>query len=191
MHKITLLSVLVVFISWTSCAYSATLYKWVDEDGNVTYQDTPPPGDVEFESSNVDGPPPPLPDEAGQQIEDAALASPVSLYTVPQCASCDLVRLYLERNSIPFAEKDVRSNLDTQNELESIAGDLRVPTLVIGDQVLDGYSENAIKAALTGAGFPIESLENAQEDSEEGDSEVEASDGEPLPDLNSGDEAES
>lgn len=195
MHKITLLGVLVVFISWTNCAYSATLYKWVDEDGNVTYQDTPPPGDVEFESSNVDGPPPPLPDEAGQQIEDAALASPVSLYTVPQCASCDLVRLYLERNSIPFAEKDVRSNLDTQNELESIAGDLRVPTLVIGDQVLDGYSQNAIKAALTGAGFPIKSLEaaeeNAQEDGEEGDSEVEASDGEPLPDLNSGGEAES
>ena len=196
MRKITFLGFLLLLSSWASCGYSATLYKWVDEDGNVTYQDTPPPGDVEYESSNVDGPPPPLPDEAGLKIEEAALANPVSLYTVPQCASCDLVRLYLERNSIPFAEKDVRNNIDTQNELESLAGALTVPTLVIGDQVLDGYSQNAIKAALTNAGFPIgpaagEGEEQAQEDSEQPIPELDAIDEETPPDTNSGGEVES
>ncbi|MGI9317850.1 MAG: DUF4124 domain-containing protein [bacterium] len=196
MHKNILLIVVALLTSWAGCVHSATLYKWVDEDGNVTYQDTPPPGDVQFESSDVDGPRPPLPDEAGLKIEEAALANPVSLYTVPQCASCDLVRLYLERNSIPFAEKDVRNNVDTQNELENIAGALTVPTLVIGDQVLDGYSQNAIKAALTNAGFPIdpppqEGEEQAQEDGEEPDTESEGIDEEALPDTDADGEVES
>ena len=196
MHKIKLFSALILLVVWVGYGHSATLYKWVDENGNVTYQDTPPPGDVEFESSNVDGPPPPLPSEDGLKIEEAALANPVSLYTVPQCASCDLVRLYLERNSIPFAEKDVRNNIDTQNELESIAGALSVPTLVIGDQVLDGYSQTAIRAALTNAGFPInpppgEGEEQAQEDDEETDPDIEALEEEISTDTEGGGEIES
>ncbi len=137
-------------------AHGATLYKWVDADGNVTYQDTPPPDNVQFEESTVDAPPAPLPEDAGRQIEEAALENPVSLYSVPDCDACALVRLYLERNSIPFAEKDVRNNLDTQAELEQRAGSLTVPTLTVGDRVLDGYSRSAIRDALVDAGFPVD-----------------------------------
>ena len=134
---------------------AATLYKWIDEDGNVVYQDTPPPNNVEFEESEVQGLPDPLSDQVGQQIEEAARSNPVSLYTVPVCDSCDLVRLYLERNSIPFAEKDVRNNVETQAELQDLTGALSVPTLVIGNRTLDGFSRAAIKSALVDAGFPI------------------------------------
>lgn len=141
--------------SWAATSSAATLYKWIDENGNVTYQDTPPGDNVQFEESIVDAPPPELPDNAGQQIEDAALENPVSLYTVPACDSCDLVRLFLERNAIPFAEKDVRTNIELQDELEQKIGALTVPTLTIGDTVLDGYSRAAITAALTEAGFPV------------------------------------
>ena len=136
-------------------ANAATLYKWVDENGNVTYQDTPPPENVLYEESTVDAPPAPLPEDTSRGIEEAALANPVSLYTVPQCDTCDLVRMFLERHSVPFAEKDVRNNIEMQAELEQAVGSLTVPTLTVGDRVLDGYSSNAIRSALLEAGFPI------------------------------------
>ena len=139
----------------SNIADATSLYKWVDENGNVTYQDSPPPNHVEFEETTIDRPAAPLDDETGQLIEEAALSNPVSLYSVPVCDSCDLVRMLLERHSIPFAEKNVRSNLAMQNELEEKSGALVVPTLIIGDKILDGFSRSAITSSLTEAGFPM------------------------------------
>ncbi len=136
--------------------FSASLYKWVDQYGNVTYQDTPPPDNVEFEESE-------LPDQTRtsantveELMEEAAVANPVSLYTVPGCDGCDLVRLFLERNSVPFAEINVRNNIPGQGELEKKTGSLEVPTLVIGDKILGGYSQSLIKTSLIDAGFPVD-----------------------------------
>lgn len=137
-------------------AYGGSLYKWVDENGNVTYQDTPPPDNVEFEESEIDSPNTPVTDDVGRLIEQAALENPISLYTVPVCDNCDLVRLLLEKNAIPFAEKDVRTNIAMQDELQQRTGALTVPTLIIGDKILDGYSRAAITSALFDAGFPID-----------------------------------
>ncbi len=159
----------IIFSLFLSVGNAATLYKWIDADGNVVYQDTPPPENVEFEESVVDAPGLPITEDTGKKIEEAALATPVSLYTVPICDSCDLVRLFLERNSIPFAEKDVRNNPDTQSELEQLAGSLSVPTLMIGNTILDGFSRRAITSALQEAGFPISEAEqdNATKPSDE------------------------
>jgi len=156
MQKLILTSLFLVAALTGFSVSAATLYKWIDQDGNVVYQDTPPPNDVQFEESEVEGVPIPLSDAVGLQIEEAALVNPVSLYTVAVCDSCDLVRLYLEKSSIPFVEKDVRSNIETQAELEALTGALSVPTLVIGDKVIDGFSRSAIKSALTDAGFPMD-----------------------------------
>ncbi len=144
-------------------ANSASLYKWIDANGNVTYQDTPPPDNVEFEETNISEPVPPSTDGSQLLMEEAALANPVSLYTVPACDSCDLVRLFLERNSVPFAEKNVRNNVPVQDELETKSGSLEVPTLIVGDKVIEGYSRSSIKAVLVEAGFPIDLPENAQQ----------------------------
>ncbi len=178
-----LLSVFLGCLLGIATAHGATLYKWVDENGNVTYQDTPPPGNVQYEESVVDPLPEPLPEDAGRQIEEAALENPVSLYTVPSCDTCDLVRLYLESNSIPFAEKDVRNNLETQAELEKLTGTLTVPTLVIGEQVIDGYSRSAIRAALASAGFPTDVPRNAAAETSEEESDELFPDAEPIEPL--------
>lgn len=129
-------------------AQGQNLYKWVDEDGNITYQDSPPPG---------------ASDEAKPYAEDAEVAAErsdaagpdvsVTLYTVPICDACDLVRNLLEKNGIPFEEKDAGSSVSVQNELMELAGQLSVPMLAIGDGLVSGYSSNAINTALSSAGF--------------------------------------
>ena len=37
------LALLIITILISSVGTTATLYKWVDADGNITYQDSPPP----------------------------------------------------------------------------------------------------------------------------------------------------
>ncbi len=185
--KVLLLSIFAASISTQLNA--ASLYKWVDEDGNIVYQDTPPPGNVDFEESKVDGVRPALSTDTGKQIEDAARENPVSLFTVPVCDSCDLVRLLLEKKSIPFAEKDVRNNQETQAELQEIAGALSVPTLVIGSKVLDGFSRSAITEALEEAGFPSvdEAATETAGTSDETDSVTESEES-GIAEISSGDE---
>jgi len=141
----------------TLSANAATLYKWIDSEGNVTYQDIPPPSDVEYEEKSYAEPE--ATTEISQQIERAARENPISLYAITPCDACDLVRLYLEKRSIPFAEKDIRNNAALQNELEQKTGRLIVPTLIIGSEIIDGYNKTALGNMLSDQGFPVERIQ--------------------------------
>jgi arsenate reductase-like glutaredoxin family protein len=138
---------------------AAELYKWVDEFGNVTYQDSPPSSSVSFEEQIYTDPNQTLQESVALEIEEAGNNSPVTLFTVPICDACDLVRFYLEQNSIPFTEKNIQNNVTLQQELKALADALRVPTLVVGDVVIDGYSKSAMRSTLIENGYPIEQIE--------------------------------
>ena len=156
----------IVLFSICGLAGAQSLYKWVDENGNVTYQDSPPPSNVEFEEQTYTDPDEPLveesdgsdPNEIEDQLTLAVETSPVSLYSIPACDSCDLVRLFLENNGVPFAEKDITDNLTLQKELQEIIGGLQVPTVLIGDKVVDGYSKSALREALIEKNYPVDQL---------------------------------
>ena len=141
-------------------ANSQSLYKWVDEYGNVTYQDTPPPNSVEFEEQSFADPATDAAPEGdvSEELNDAIERNPVTLYSIPNCDACDLVRLYLESHSVPFAEKDIQDNLLSQQELQAASGQLTVPTILVGNDVVDGYSRSGIRKALTDNGYPMEQL---------------------------------
>lgn len=122
------------------------LYKWVDEDGNVTYQDQPPP------------------DGSGQQetfVEDLGSSEPaaaqpdvnVVLYSIETCDACDLVRKILEDQRVAFQEKNAEDDVDVQAEIREVAGTLSVPVLVIGDEVLTGYNKRMVLNELEDAGL--------------------------------------
>jgi len=131
-------------------AQGQNLYKWVDEDGNITYQDSPPPGASDDAK--------PYAEDAEVAAERSDAAGPdvsVTLYSVPVCDACDLVRNLLEKNGIPFEERDAGSSVSVQNELMELAGQLSVPMLAIGDGLVSGYSSNAITTALSSAGFTL------------------------------------
>lgn len=122
------------------------LYKWVDDEGNVTYQDRPPPDN----SGQVQ--------TIGETAEETAAAElpdvDVVLYAIEVCESCDLVRNLLTERGVPFSERDAEADAEIQEELKEIAGVLSVPVLVIGgDEVLTGYNRDLIENELEEAGF--------------------------------------
>lgn len=134
------------------------LYKWVDEDGNVSYQDSPPPED----SGQVQT-------FSGQSDESVASTLPdvdVVLYAIGDCDACDMARNLLNERGVPFQEKDAEGGAEIQAELREVAGVLSVPVVTIGDEVLTGYNRGLIVNELEEAGFEAGSMAAAETGSE-------------------------
>jgi glutaredoxin len=128
-------------------AEATQLYRWVDEDGNITYQDRPPPDSASnVDKREFDG-------RAAPRTESGRSPSGVTLYVVPDCVSCDYVRGMLEKREVPFREVNVGTDVAAQGALKKQAGDLSVPTVVIGSRIVKGYVEPILKAELDQAGF--------------------------------------
>jgi len=143
--------VLVLAVTGLSAAQAASLYKWVDSQGRVSYHDRPPP-----EGSNYRVEKKTL--RSGENTTDQQAQSgkniPVILYSAPKCASCDLARIYLDKRKVPYTEKNVESNLKLQEELKQKTGSLSVPTIMVGTKVMNGYLESLLEGELDAAGYP-------------------------------------
>lgn len=150
MAKIT--TILISALMLLGTAHAQKMYKWVDEQGSVFYQDHPPPGaddTVEAYAEDTE-----LIDE--QETEPASAAAgkhPVTLFSIPVCDACDLVRNILQKNRVPFTEKDANDNPAVQNELMKLSGQLSVPLLAVGQKVVYGYNSIAIEEELSNAGY--------------------------------------
>ncbi|MCR4302493.1 MAG: glutaredoxin family protein [Sulfuricaulis sp.] len=142
---------MVLAMAGLSTAQAGTLYKWVDSQGRVSYHDQPPPegSGYRVEEKTVRA--------AARSVSDQDKPEsnvPVILYSAPKCASCDLARLYLDKRKVPYAEKNVESDVKLQEELKEKSGSLSVPTIIVGTKVMKGYLESLLEGELDAAGYP-------------------------------------
>ncbi len=153
MARNTLIIVLLAVLAAVP-AYAAKLYKWVDERGNVSYQDRPPPegvGRVEEKTVRTGR----GVDSGSPAAGEAAAKSPVTLYMVPKCSPCDMARTYLKTRGVPFSEINVsEKNPQAQQEMVKKLGELSVPTITVGSKVMQGYVESLLAGELDQAGYP-------------------------------------
>jgi len=153
MARNTLIIVLATVLA-TVPAYAGKLYKWVDERGNISYQDRPPPagaGKVEekYLRDGRGG------DSGSPAAAEAAAKAPVTLYMVPKCSPCDMARTYLKKRGVPFTEVNVsEKNPQAQQEMVKKFGELSVPTITVGSKVMQGYVESLVAGELDQAGYP-------------------------------------
>ena len=135
------------------------LYKWVDENGNISYQNFPPPKEANVLDSDVLG------DLTSDQKSVSELrrstdpepandsSRPVMVYTADNCKPCQSVVLYLTQEQVPFIERDIRDDRRARDRLAKLSKQIMVPTLFIGSQIVQGNSNPQIKAALINAGY--------------------------------------
>ena len=153
MARNTLIALVVTLLVATP-ALAEKLYKWVDERGNISYQDRPPPeGRGKVEEKNM---------RAGSGVDsrnpataEAVAKAPVTLYMVPKCSPCDAARLYLKKRKVPFNEINVsEKNPQAQEEMRKKVGELSVPTITVGSKVMQGYVESLLAGELDQTGYP-------------------------------------
>jgi len=153
MKKYAWIVALVVLGLGLQGANAAKLYKWVDEYGNVTYRDTPPTKEgTRYEEKDISGGR--AAEGASDAMNAAAEAAPVVIYRTPSCSPCDSAAAYLNSRGVPFTEKDVEGNGELQQELKAKAGQISVPTIMIGEKVMKGYMQSLLEGELDAAGYP-------------------------------------
>ncbi|MEA1890507.1 MAG: glutaredoxin family protein [Pseudomonadota bacterium] len=143
---------LIILIGIYSQAVSAEgLYKWVDKQGNVTYQASPPPGDaVEVEKTTISSD---VVDEPEDQTAGEPL--PVKFYVKPECPICDQARTYFEEKGIATTEVDITENTAEAELMQKQFGHKNVPTIIIGSKSITGFEKTMVEDILKNAGFTI------------------------------------
>lgn len=72
----------------------------------------------------------------------------VTIYTTTTCPYCEMAKRYLKENKVEFKVIDVSKDTKAANEMVEKSGQMGVPVLDIGGQIIVGFDKDAIKKAL-------------------------------------------
>jgi len=131
-------------------AMARTVVQCKEPDGSLSFRDHCAPDEAQTAEKQIRG----ALARPTTTAQELVKMNPVILYAVPECDTCDLVRLQLQSRQIPFTEKDMSKDSSNQAALEAAAGELKVPTVMIGTHVLAGYDRSTLHQRLTEAGYP-------------------------------------
>lgn len=72
----------------------------------------------------------------------------VTVYSTPTCPYCIRVKQFLKENNIVFEDIDVSMNQSAAEAMVSKSGQMGVPVLDIGGEIIVGFDKEKIKQAL-------------------------------------------
>jgi len=151
----------------------AEMYRWVDENGNLQFSDTPPAkvqADEQLEVTPYIPPalnsfestvPPRLPNttrnhttkkKASQkpyhkQLPPYAGNKSVTMYSASWCGACWQAKAYMNARRIPYTEYDIEASEQHMNQFR-ILGGRGVPLMLVGKQRLSGFSAGHLEQLL-------------------------------------------
>lgn len=126
-----------------SFSTSAEIYTWKDENG-ITHIEDRKPVDKPYKQLKVQS-------SSSVQIYHAsptAVRKPaaakaskqVVMYGTSWCTYCAKARRYFQTNNIPFQDWDIEASETARSEYDALNGK-GVPLIVVGDDVMRGFSE--------------------------------------------------
>jgi glutaredoxin-like YruB-family protein len=69
----------------------------------------------------------------------------VTIYSTPTCQYCQQAKEYMKENDIDYKEYDVSSDADRRKEMIEKSGQMGVPVIVVGDDLMVGFEEDRFK----------------------------------------------
>ncbi|MEM6640153.1 MAG: glutaredoxin family protein [Pseudomonadota bacterium] len=78
---------------------------------------------------------------------DASVAGPVTVFTTAWCGYCKKTKHFLKTHGIPFIERDIEASDEAMTTFVQLGGQ-GVPLVVVGEQIVSGYSLGRLRAAL-------------------------------------------
>ncbi len=72
----------------------------------------------------------------------------VTIYSTPVCHFCHLAKDYFAVNNITYTDYDVASDLEKRSEMIDLTGQMGVPVIKIGDDIVIGFDEQKIAELL-------------------------------------------
>lgn len=76
------------------------------------------------------------------------MAKSVIVYSTSTCPFCVRAKQFLKDNNVQFEDIDVSANQEKAQEMMKKSGQMGVPVLEIGSEIIVGFDKDKIKAAL-------------------------------------------
>jgi glutaredoxin 3 len=72
----------------------------------------------------------------------------VAIYTTPTCHFCQMSKELFKANGIEYTEYNVASDIEKRQEMIEKSGQMGVPVIVIGDEMIIGFDKKRLDEAL-------------------------------------------
>lgn len=72
----------------------------------------------------------------------------VKIYSTPTCPYCTMAKEFFKKRTIPYADFDVASSALNREEMVEKSGQMGVPVIEIGDEIVIGFDEKKISRLL-------------------------------------------
>ncbi len=72
----------------------------------------------------------------------------IKIYSTPTCPWCVLAKKYFNDKKIAFDDFNVAQDQEKAEEMVELSGQMGVPVIVIGDEVIVGFDKDKIERAL-------------------------------------------
>ena len=158
------LCVSIISLLLTAIVNAKDIYKWVDENGTVHFQGSPPENtkqpvtikwlptyEDDYRDSqrsapeqNTGNPGSPTPSTA----RETSRAPEVELYITSWCPHCKRALDFLRSRGIPFDAYDIEKDKNAARRKERLTRESGVPFAIINGKAVHGFSEVAYERAL-------------------------------------------
>ena len=72
----------------------------------------------------------------------------VTIYSTPVCHFCESAKTFFKENNVEYTEHDVAADADKRQEMIDLTGQMGVPVIQIGDDIVIGFDEDKVKELL-------------------------------------------
>ena len=72
----------------------------------------------------------------------------VTIYSTPTCHFCHMAKEFFKEKNITYTEYDVAGNLEKRKEMVEKSGQMGVPVILIGSELIIGFDKPRIAKLL-------------------------------------------
>lgn len=72
----------------------------------------------------------------------------VTIYSTPTCVYCNMAKDFFDENGIKYESFDVASDVEKRKEMMEKSGQLGVPVITVGDDLIVGFDEDKLRDLL-------------------------------------------
>ena len=72
----------------------------------------------------------------------------ITMYSTPTCHFCLAAKAFFKEKNIAYTNYDVADNTEKRAEMMELTGQMGVPVIKIGDDIIIGFDEEKIRGLL-------------------------------------------
>lgn len=72
----------------------------------------------------------------------------VTIYSTPTCHFCNMTKEFLKEKGIGYSEFDVAHDLEKRQEMFQKSGQMGVPVIFVGDEMIIGFDKERLESSL-------------------------------------------